>query len=94
MIIRVAVCCPYLADAQIERTWNAVNQAHAHSPHLLCQHFALWLDDLPVVCPHKLGPPNKDQLPLPRRLRIQQVLVDIGRNNGLGLHVDKVLAAI
>jgi hypothetical protein len=94
VIILVAVCCPYLADAQIEWTWYPVNQAHAYSPHLLRQHFALWLDDLPMIRAHKFTPPNEDQLPLSRRLCMQQVLVDVGRNDRLGLHVDKVLAAV
>lgn len=90
----MAICCPDLANAKIVWAWYPVNQAHAHCAHLLCQHLSLWLDHLSVVRSHELSESDEQYLPLARRLCMQQVLMDVGGHNGLGLHVHEIFAPV
>jgi len=94
MVLLPGVRCPNFTNAQIIGSLYPINQRYAHGAHLLRQHLPLRLDHLSVICAYKLAPFEENGFPLARRLRVQQVLVDIGGHNGFCLDVDKVLAPI
>ncbi len=73
---------------------DPIDEPDTNGAHLLGQHLGLRLDHHAMVRPHKLMPLDQHRLPLPRSLRVQTMLVDVGGDDGLGLNVDKVLPRV
>jgi len=94
LVLGAGICCPHPPYAQLVGTRDSVDEPYANRPHLLGHHLSLRFDKLAMVGSYELAPLDENCFPFPRRLGIQAVLVDIGRDDGFGLDVDEVFPSI
>ena len=73
---------------------DAIGQADADGAHPLPQHLGLRLDDDAVIGPDEVVPRDQNRLPLARTAGVESMLMDVGRHDGLGLHVDQILPTV